>query len=212
MRTPRELFVAAPVAACLLVCAGVLAAGAAHGQAQLYRWVDDKGVTHFSDRPVEGAEKVAVPAAQGYQPRPVQQRAATPPAAPPDGAAAFVAYGRVEIVRPANDEAFVNTGAAVDVAAALDPPLAPGHRTWFVLNGQRLQGVAPGSTSTSLEAERGSHTIAVEIVDESGNIVASSAPVTFHVRQNSIAQPPRGPALIPPQRPTPLPAPVRPRP
>jgi hypothetical protein len=203
MRTVRPLLVAV-TAACWLV--GLLGAGVAAAQAQLYRWVDEKGVTHWSDRPVRGAEKIEVPAAQGFQPPPVRER---PSAAPPpgsDGVAGPVNYSSVEIVRPADDESVVNTGGAVDVAASLSPALAPGHRTWFVYNGQRLDGPSPTATSTTLSADRGTHTIAIEIADETGSVVASSAPVTFHVRQNSIAQPPVGPNLRPPA-PVPLPTP-----
>lgn len=207
MRTDR-LFVAA-AAACWL--AGLLASGAAGAQAQLYRWVDDKGVTHWSDRPVSGAEKVDVPAAQGFRPPPVQQRAVAAPAAASAASGGPVAYASVEVVRPANDEAFINTGGVVDVAASLSPSLATGHRTWFVLNGQRLDGPSPQATSATINADRGTHTISIEVADASGSVVASSAPVTFHVRQNSIATPPTGPNLRPPQ-PVPLPTPARPRP
>lgn len=207
MRTNRPLFVAA--AACWL--AGLLASAAAGAQAQLYRWVDDKGVTHWSDRPVSGAEKVEVPAAQGFQPPPVQQRPAAAPSPASAAPAGAVTYSSVEIVRPASDEAFVNGGGVVDVAASLSPALAAGHRTWFVLNGQRLEGPSPQATSATLTADRGTHTIAIEVVDAAGSVVASSAPVTFHVRQNSIANPPTGPNLRPP-KPVPLPTPARPRP
>ena len=205
MRTDRTPFVAV-AAACWL--AGLLASGTAGAQAQLYRWVDEKGVTHWSDRPVRGAEKVDVPAAQGFQPPPVQQRpvATSSPASSDATGGGAVTYENVEIVRPANDEAVINTGGAVDVAASLSPSLAPGHRTWFVLNGQRLDGPSPQATSTTLSAVRGTHTIAIEVADQNGSVVASSAPVTFHVRQNSIASPPVGPNLRPPQ-PVPLPTP-----
>jgi hypothetical protein len=210
MHTDRQLLVALAAACCF---GGLLGSGGASAQAQLYKWVDDKGVTHFSDRPMPGAQRVDVPAAQGFTPPPVRQRSSSPsPSSASDsGAADAVAYSSVEIVRPANDEAIINTGGAVDVAASLNPSLAPGHRTWFVLDGQRLEGPSPRSTATTLNAERGTHTIAVEIADESGSVVASSAPVTFHVRQNSIAVPPTGPNLRP-QQPVPLPTPARPRP
>lgn len=203
MRTDRTPFVAV-AAACWL--AGLLASGTAGAQAQLYRWVDEKGVTHWSDRPVRGAEKIDVPAAQGFTPPPVRERPVAAPTAAPDPQGGPVAYANVEIVRPSSDEAFVNTGGVVDVAASLSPSLAAGHRTWFVLNGQRLDGPAPQATSATINADRGTHTIAIEVADASGSVVASSAPVTFHVRQNSIAQPPVGPNLRPPT-PVPLPTP-----
>jgi hypothetical protein len=211
MRIDRQLLAAA-VAVCGL--AGLLGPGVADAQAQLYRWVDENGVTHWSDRPVRGAEKVEVPAAQGFKPPPVPQRSVVASAPAPGGQAGPagpVTYSSVEIVRPANDEAFVNTGGTVDVAASLSPALASGHRTWFVHDGRRLEGPSPSATSITLEAVRGTHTIAIEIADETGAVVASSAPVTFHVRQTSIANPPVGPSLRPPA-PVPLPTPRPARP
>ena len=40
----------------ILVLFGLLAAASAFAQA--YKWVDDDGVTHYSDVPTEGAEEV----------------------------------------------------------------------------------------------------------------------------------------------------------
>jgi hypothetical protein len=188
-----------------LLLAGGLAAllgGTALAQAKLYKWVDDNGVTHYSDRPQPGAKKVDVPAAQSFPAARTPPSAPAPRAAAPGhDAAADSPYSNVQILRPGNDEAFVNAGYVVDVAAALEPPLAPGHRTWFVLDGQQLQDPAPDATSATLTVERGSHTLQFQVADESGRIVASSAPVTFHVRQTSVAVPPRGPALQKPKKP-----------
>jgi len=197
----------------LIACIAALSFAAAAGaQAQLYRWVDEKGVTHFSDRPMPGAERVDVPAAQGFTPPPAVRTVPSAASTAGGNAASRFTYTRIEIASPANDQAFINTGGEIQVAAVLDPALGSGHRTWFVLDGQRLQDLSPEATSALLRVDRGSHTLAFQVADESGALVASSSPVTFHVRQNSIAEPPRGPLLNrPPATPTPLPAP-RPRP
>jgi hypothetical protein len=191
--------VVARAAACAIVALAVsLAVAPAQAQAQLYKWVDEKGVTHWSDRPVGGADRVEMPAAQGYQPAVSQPRPAERSAAA-DPSTEAVAYDRVEIVRPGNDETLANTGGAVELVAALSPALAPGHRTWFVLDGQRLQDLPPAATSATVEAFRGSHTVSFEVEDATGTIVASAPPITFHVRQTSIARPPVGPAVRPAQ-------------
>lgn len=43
----------------------MLLAAVAHATT-IYKWVDDQGVTHFSDQPFPGAQKVHVDEAQSY--------------------------------------------------------------------------------------------------------------------------------------------------
>jgi hypothetical protein len=207
MRLCRTTRVFAAAFACALL-AGVFGPfDPAFAQAKLYRWVDDKGVTHFSDRPVPGATRVDVPAAQGF-PAP----APAPARAPAERPAAAPEYSRVEIVSPSNDEAFVNVDGPIDLTATLEPELAGGHRTWWVLDGRRIDDVAPEATAITRAFERGTHTAQLEIVDDQGQRVAQSPMVTFHLRFNSIAEPPVGPGMRPaPPRPTPLPS-ARPKP
>jgi hypothetical protein len=176
-----------------------LASGSAWAQgATLYRWVDEQGVVHFSDRPMPGAEKVEVPPAQSIPaPRvPAPRRAPAPEE--PQGPV----YSRVAIVQPVPEQSFVNTGfAPVEVAAAIEPRLQPGHQLWFYLDGQRLENVPTQARSTTVEVGRGTHTVAVRVVDQNGRELVTSEPVTFYVRQTSIQQPPRGPLPVPLPRP-----------
>ena len=184
-------------------CAAVLLAAlggfgvAAHGSATLYRWVDAQGITHYSDRPAPGAEKVQIAAAQTYKstPTPASQprQRGTAPAAPK--------YSRLEVTRPSEEEAFVNNGGSVAAAAVVEPVLANGHQLWFVLDGTRQPDPAGGAMTMTFQVDRGTHTMAVVITDETGREIMSSAGVTFYVRQNSIvANPPRGPLITPPKK------------
>ena len=50
----------------------ILLASSASIAATVYKWVDDKGVTHFSDQPNPGAAKVHVDSPQSYTPTAVQ--------------------------------------------------------------------------------------------------------------------------------------------
>ena len=73
---------------------------AAAFSATVYRWVDENGVTHYSDQPHEGAEKVTVSAPQTYSaPRQASpsNNSASRPAAPAQ------TYS-CEITQPANDD------------------------------------------------------------------------------------------------------------
>lgn len=66
-----------------IILGGVLALSAALAQAAVYKWVDQNGKTHYSDKPVQNAEKLKVPGAKkteaGQQPesdKPKQDEAA----------------------------------------------------------------------------------------------------------------------------------------
>ncbi len=175
--------------AALLWCA----AGGALGATTLYKWVDADGITHYSDTPEPGAEKVKIAAVQTYKSTPSQ---ATATRQPPKRAGATVGYTRLEITNPTDGAVLWNTGGRVEVGAELEPSLAAGHQLWFLVDGKSQQGTPGGATS--IEVPRGSHTLAASVTDADGNELITSAPITFVVRQNSaIARPPEGPSVNP---------------
>src|SRR5262245_55426506 len=97
----------------LTVVAILLAAGAT--AATTYKWVDKDGVTHYSDRPAPGAEKIEVQEAQTFQaPRPATT--ARPTTQRAGGAEiALAAYDKLDLWKPENDETLSNIGSTLDV-------------------------------------------------------------------------------------------------
>jgi hypothetical protein len=179
-----------------LVVGAVLAGVAtfAGGATILYRWVDADGVTHYADRPVPGAQRVQIARAQTYQSTPSTPQPAVSRAVERRDAGG-AAYTRLEITSPAEGAVIVNSGGKVDVAAAVEPGLAAGQQLWFILDGQRIEGLPPTAESATLDVPRGTHNLAVSITDAGGRELLTSAPVSFVVRQSAVANPPRGPAL-----------------
>jgi len=170
-------------AARAFACAILLGWVASVPAATLYKWVDENGVVHYSDRPEPGAEKIHVNAAQTYKATPVapsdSSRKPTPAAS----------YSRIAIASPIAEQVFVNTGGSVPVAADVQPSLQPGHQLWFLLDGSRVEGLSPNSTSVTLDnVDRGEHTLAAQVSDASGAPIITSAPVTFYVRIPSEAR------------------------
>lgn len=193
MRTIRPRPAGIRVLAAL--CAAIAFASQAPAATVLYRWVDSDGITHYSDRPVPGAQKVQVASAQTYKSTPISggttRRATTQAAAPQ--------YRSLAITSPTEGQAFTNTGGKVDAAASVDPPLAAGHQLWFLIDGTRQPDPADG-LAASFEVGRGTHTLAAVVTDDQGHEVAVAPPVTFYVLQHSVANPPRGPLLAPPKK------------
>lgn len=165
------------------MCSSLLAlAGASAFAATVYKWVDEKGVTHYSDQPHPNAQAVDVKSAQTYQPSnaPAVQSSPTSagPTAPP--------YRLCEVYRPENDEVFLNTDTVV-AKVRIDPRLRDGDRLAIGLDGTRVQ--TGGSTEATLKVARGTHQLNVVIEDRAGKAVCTAAGVTFHVRQPSVQAP-----------------------
>ena len=180
--------------ALLLAVTGVWCASASLS-ATLYYWVDANGTKHWSDRPVPGGRAVESGSAQGYQPppRPTVRRGDRREA----NAAAPALYSSLDVLQPEPDSVLHATAGTVECTAQLTPSLAPGHSLWFELDGNRYDG--HGAMSVRLPAPRGTHVLRAVVLSSDGQLQIESAPVTFHVRQASIAEPPVGPALKKPR-------------
>jgi len=163
------------------MCSAVLTlVGASALAATVYKWVDEKGVTHYSDQPHQNAESVDVKSAQTYQ-----SRGVTPTPGTTAGAAQPVSsYRLCEIYRPENDEVFLNTDT-VTAKLRLQPDLRGGDRVSVGLDGKRLTNQPAQATEFSLQVDRGSHSLMIVVEDSTGKAVCTTSSVTFHVRQPS---------------------------
>lgn len=161
------------------------------GAAEMWRWKDADGVVHYSDRPVQGAERIDVRAqnATGANVGTTAARAPRPEAPPAPSAAR---YKRCEVTSPTNDQVF-NSVSAVMASLSIEPGLQVGHQLQVLLNGQAVQDWPAGVMShTFLNLYRGSYTLSVRVLD--GNRELCSGPaVNFHVRLPSVLAPGRQP-------------------
>jgi hypothetical protein len=153
--------------------------------AQAYRWVDEDGVVHFSDKPGPGAERIELPSSDTnvVRRRPVTQstRSSTPSAEPVPNPVAF-SYESIAFASPAAEETLWNIAPILNVSVDLQPGLQPGHQIRVFFDGE------PRGTfrSTSFEIDevwRGAHNIQVEVLDQGGNMMTRSQPNRFYVQQ-----------------------------
>lgn len=177
----------APMRTALMVLA-LLAAPALASQS-VWKWVDEKGVTHYSDTPVPGATRVEIS---------IGSRADSIPVTPSSNSGTSSvqkdqapAYREFEIWKPGDQETIINTGGMVEVRTRLDPALQPGHSIYVYLDGRLVESFPPTALEHTLqEVPRGQHSLVAVIHDRSGKKIFESPVVRFHVRQASIAQPP----------------------
>lgn len=153
--------------------------------ATVYRWVDENGVTHYSDQPHENAEKVHVAAPQTFQAPP-------PPRAPAQNAqsghSSSPAY-QCQVVAPANDDTFPNA-QSVTTSVRVAPALQNGDQVFLLMDGARVPGFpTQGGSFTISPIDRGQHTLQAVVQDTSGKLVCQSPNVSFTVLQPSVLNP-----------------------
>jgi hypothetical protein len=167
----------------MLLCLLAVAPAAAQ---EAYRWVDEDGVVHYSDRPREGAEAIELPepnvATVRRTPRPAAESgdAAEKPESEP-----VTGYTSIEILSPKAEETLWNIEGVLNVSVALQPSLLPGHQVRAYFDGE-MQPVS-GTSFQLQEVWRGVHNIQVEVVDATGKLMIRSRPNRFYVQQSTVA-------------------------
>lgn len=167
---------------CLLVFA--LIAGPVSA-ATVWRWVDENGVVHYSDRPVEGAEEIELTPAQSFP----STRQAPRRTLPQQSTQASVPYQSFEVVSPAQEETLWNIGGTLQVQLALQPALRPNHRIDVLLDGERKNLSSTSTQLTVPEVFRGQHSLQGVVVDADGREVQRTSAITFVVQQTSVLNP-----------------------
>ncbi len=157
--------------------------------AEAYRWMDDDGIMHYSDRPQEGAERFELPKYSG--PRPAPRRTTTQPAQSTvlerlQKERVQFRYEVLRISAPGAEETLWDIGGALNVSLAVTPALQPGHRVRAYFDGEP-QWVS-GANFQLQEVWRGVHNLQVEILDETGKLMIRSQPNRFYVQQNTVTR------------------------
>lgn len=171
----------------IFVLLSLLAASAVLAQA--YRWVDDDGITHYSDRPHEGAEKFELSKYDRPPPAPRKRTTQPAPLQTLEQLQQEQARFRYEVLRisaPGAEETLWNIGGTLNVSLAVTPALQPGHRVRVYFDGKAQ--FVNGATFQLQEVWRGVHNLQVEILDETGKLMIRSQPNRFYVQQNTVTQ------------------------
>lgn len=166
-----------------LVLLGLLATTAV--TAEVWRWVDEDGVVHFSDTPREGAELVDV--AESRRTTGAQlYRSPTPTAAEGEQPAEEqpFKYESLTVSSPGPEETLWNIEGTLSVSLALSPGLQSGHQVRVYFDGESRM---VNSTSFTIdEVWRGVHNIQAEVLDETGKLMIRSKSNRFYVQQNTV--------------------------
>ena len=169
------------IAASILLATGTVLA-------QAYRWVDEDGLVHFSDRPAPGAEQIELPRdTRTASQRRIAAAATVPTRSAGDQLAKAPAfkYESLAVASPEAEQTLWNIEGVLDVTLALSPALQEDHQVRVYFDGKR-QSVNNASFQIQ-EVWRGVHNIQAEVVDAKGKLMIRSVTNRFYVQQNTIS-------------------------
>jgi hypothetical protein len=153
--------------------------------ATVYKWVDDSGVTHYSDQPNPKAEKLQISGAQTYG----AQAAAVAPQAPAAVAAPQAASTPVCVIdSPAVGQVFLDTFSITGHVTLAN--VGEGSQATLRLDGQDISALLSANGSFELsQVDRGDHSLSLQVTNARGEVNCEAKGVTFSLRQRSAAAP-----------------------
>ena len=154
----------------------------------LYKWVDEKGNVHYSDKPQPGAQKLYLPKASTFQP---PQVSAPVPAPLPDTAnvqrtAGPQPYTQIAVNSPQDQATIWNTDT-VTVSVTLVPALQAGDTVTFSVDGKSQTVASTSATFTGLD--RGEHDVTVAVNGQAGGGTVTAQSV-FYIQRATVKKPP----------------------
>jgi hypothetical protein len=181
----------------LLMCVWSLAASA-----EVYKWVDEEGNVHYSDRADTAGDVTRLPAFQYKSPvpssPPSQPRAPTPSTAdqrqfepdfPEEQQQLQPSRFIIRIASPAQDATVRDNQGIVPVAIQTTPQPGQGTLYQMYLDGKPWYQPFAGQRAYLSNVDRGTHTIHVVMLSSTGSKLGESNRVTFHLHRHSIKHP-----------------------
>lgn len=158
-------------------------------QAAVYTYVDGNGNRVYTDQPRKGAQRMDLPtpSPRVTSPAPRPQRTA-PAAAPAARPAAPVRYQMLRILLPLPDTAVREENGQLIVTLTSDPGLQQGHRYRLLLDGKVAGESARSPVFALSNVDRGTHSLAAEIVDYDDYVIERTPPQPVHLQRISLIQ------------------------
>lgn len=160
------------VAAMRIVTLLIFAVLATAAAADVYRWTDDKGVVHYTDKPpAPGAKPLDLPPLQTFSASPAGSTAGAEPEAAPRPVT-------LRIVSPTNETTIRDPEGNVPVEVEVG--LQPGQGLIYSLDGTAQNSSPTPSTAYLFSGlERGEHRITVAVIAENGKELSRASVTVF---------------------------------
>jgi len=166
----------------------LLLVGSGYATAGVYRWIDDSGNVHFSDKPRVGAEQIKLRETSVYTPPanadPAQADSQAGEKVEVDVAPSSTVvqdYEVIAIASPENNQVTRSNEGTLDISVELRPGLQPGHKIRIYLNGTQAAQDLDTTQITLQNMDRGTHSLEVSVIDEKERELKRSDAVSFHM-------------------------------
>ncbi|MGI2261096.1 DUF4124 domain-containing protein [Shewanella sp. GXUN23E] len=145
-------------------------------QASVYRWVDEQGVVHYSDTPVEGA--VIIELKENTHNKMVLPNLPDTPQEQADA----VGY-QLQITEPEQEATIRDNNGDFNVLAAITPQPPEGTRYQLLLDGQAWGTAQPRPVFQLTGIDRGEHTLSIKAYSAAGKLLASTPERIIYLHQ-----------------------------
>lgn len=166
--------------------------------AEVYKTIDKDGNIVYSDNPkADNAEKIELRELNTVPAAPTNYSPSYSEGAPPQ----LMSY-QVNIISPSNNLIIPVGQRDLAIAVSLDQPLQAGHLLVYFMDGDMIEETMMTNILIK-EVMRGAHQITVEVMDESGQSLGMSEPVTVNLMRPIVTKP-----ASPKPKPKPIPKPT----
>ncbi|MEI6859254.1 MAG: DUF4124 domain-containing protein [Shewanella sp.] len=155
-------------------------------QATVYKWVDQDGKVHYSDKPIENSEVVEFNSNTQNQIKfhtPKDYSSATNDIQEP-----LTEYYNLSISSPVEEEIIRNNEGKITIIAMMSPDLKAKHVLVLLMDGVI---VSPSQTSTIFslkDIDRGEHSFVIKAIAQNGKQLASTSPRKIYLHRAIITR------------------------
>ena len=141
--------------------------------AELYKWIDQDGVVHYTDkRPDDSAKQQEL---SGYLTRMVNKNNT-------EETETENMYSTFAISSPEQGATVRNAESTMDLVVQIDPPLTEKHFLQIYLDGLEVGEKTKSTELTLHKLKKGTHRLQAKIMEENGQTISTTEEITFQFR------------------------------
>lgn len=166
-----------------LICLCIAFSSLTAATTKIYHWVDENGKSHYSDTADLGTEEIHVINENIVTSNNVQPPTMTKNTASLKDEPAII-Y-QADIISPEDNRPLRSNDGSINIQVKITPEKNPAHKLQLFLDGKALGKPQISSTILASNIDRGTHQIQVQLLDESGKVLARTQVVTLHLQRIS---------------------------